>query len=99
MQTNLTARFVPTGYLAHVQLTGDANTYPTGGFPITLGMFGFVDSIADLIATVSGGAFTVEWVPSTSSLRVLTDPGTGLAEVGNGGSTSGLQVDMYAFGE
>lgn len=99
MQTTLAARFVPTGYLSHVQLQGDANTYQTGGFPLTPAMFQFVDSIADLWAVVSAGAFVVEWVPSTSSLRVLTDPGTGLAEVGNGGSTAGLQVDMYAFGE
>lgn len=99
MQAMLTARFVPTGYLAHVQLQGDSNTYVTGGFPITLAMFGFVDSIQDLIAVVSAGAFVVEWVPGTSSLRVLNDPGTGLAEIANNGSTSGLQVDMYAFGE
>ena len=99
MQTAPLARFVPTGYFAHTQLTGDANTYATGGFPITLAMFQFVNVIQDLIAVVSAGAFVVEWVPSTSSLRVLTDPGTGLAEVSNGGSTAGLQVEMYAFGE
>lgn len=98
MQTVALARFVPTGYLSHTQLTGDSNTYTTGGFAINPAMFQFVDSIDDLIAVVSAGAFVVEWVPSTSSLKVLNDPGTGLAEVANGGSTSGLQVDMYAFG-
>jgi hypothetical protein len=92
------ARFVPTGYLSHVQLAGDANTYTTGGFAFALPDFGFVDSIDEVIAVVSQGAFVVEWVPSTSSLRVQTDPGTGLAEVANGGSTAGLQVDLYAFG-
>jgi hypothetical protein len=91
-------KFVPTGYLSHIQLVGDANTYTTGGFPLGPASFGFVDSYDDVWAVVSQGAFVVEWIPSTNSLRVQTDPGTGLAEVANNGSTSGLQVDLYAFG-
>lgn len=98
MTKTLAARFVPDGYLAHVQLQGDANTYATGGFPFLPSDFQFSDSIDDAWAVVSGGAFVVEWVPSTQSLRVETDPGTGLAEVANGGSTAGLQVDIFAFG-
>ena len=98
MQASLLSRFVPTGYLAHLQLAGDSNTYTTGGFVLGVAAFSFVDSIDEVIAVVQQGAFTVEWVPSTLALRVQTDPGTGLAEVGNGGSTAGLVVDLYAFG-
>lgn len=98
MQITPISKFVPTGYLSHVQLNGDANTYPTGGFPLSPATFGFVDSYDEVLAVVSQGAFIVEWVPSTNSLRVQTDPGTGLAEVANGGTTAGLQVDLYAFG-
>lgn len=92
------SRFVPTGYRSHIQLNGDANTYTTGGFAVSPADFGFVDSYDEVIAVVSQGNFVVEWIPSTNSLRVQNDPGTGLAEVANGGSTAALQVDLYAFG-
>ncbi len=98
MVTTPVSRFVPTGYLSHVTLTGDANSYVTGGWVLTPATFGFVDSIDEVIAVVSGGAYVVQWIPATSALKVQTDPGTGLAEVGNGGSTAGLQVELYAFG-
>lgn len=98
MQITQLARFAPTGYLSHIQVAGDANTYATGGFVLSPASFGFVDSYDDVWAVVSGGAYMVEWVGGTNSLKVLTDPGSGLAEVGNGGSTAGLQVDLYAFG-
>jgi hypothetical protein len=98
MQLNTLSRFVPTGYLAHIQLTGDANTYTTGGFLVGLAPFQFVDSIDDCILVEQSGLYAVEWVPATNALRVLVDPGTGLAEVANGGSTAGLVVDIYAFG-
>ena len=91
-------KFVPVGYLSHIQLAGDSNTYQTGGFQLSPQSFGFADSYDDVWAIVSGGAYVVEWVPTTNSLRVLTDPGSGLAEVANAGSTAGLQVDLFAFG-
>lgn len=94
----LVSRFVPTGYLSHVQLQGDANSYTTGGVQFGLGDFNFVDSIDEVIAVVQAGAFVCEWIPANMALRVETDPGTGLAEVANGGSTAGLVVDLFAFG-
>jgi len=98
MQKTLIQRFVPSDYLSHVQLTGDANSYTSGGFPFALSDFQLTDSIDDMLIIVQSGPYTAEWVPSTLSLRIETDPGTGLAEVGNGGSTAGLIVDLYAFG-
>jgi hypothetical protein len=98
LQKSLISRFVPSDYLAHVQLTGDANSYTTGGFQFGLPDFQLSDSLDDLICIEQSGLYVVEWNPATLQLKVLTDPGTGLAEVANNGSTAGLIVDLFAFG-
>ena len=98
MQKSLVSRFVPSDYLSHVQLTGDSNSYTTGGFQFGLSDFQLQDSIDDMIVIEQSGLFVVEWIPSTLQLKVLQDPGTGLAEIANNGSTAGLIVDLYAFG-
>ena len=97
-QKNLLSRFVPTGYLSHVQLTGDANSYTTNGFTFSLADFGFVDSFDEIIAIERSGLYTIDVDIANMLLKVLVDPGTGLAEVANGGSTAGLVVDLWAFG-
>ncbi len=105
MQTALIQKFVPgASYMSHVQLTGDANTYPTGGFALTPSMFNFVDSI-DFVLPFSqapnSGELEPEWVPPTiagtgGNLRLIVSS-TG-SELGNGGNSSGAIFDLYAFG-
>lgn len=98
MQKSLISRFVPSDYLAHVQLTGDSNSYTTGGFQMLLSDFSLQESIDDMVVIEQSGLYVVEWNPGSLLLKVLQDPGSGLAEIANNGSTTGLIVDLFAFG-
>lgn len=98
-------RSVPgASYISQLTITGDSNSYVTGGIVLAPSDFGFQDSIDFVIpvarATTSA-ALWPQWVPNAvpalgGALRLITSS-TG-AELGNGSSSASQVFDLYAFG-
>lgn len=74
-----------------VSLTfGAADTYVTGGIPLTSATFGFPTKIVNVHPAISQtGGYLFTWVPSTSSLICFSAPGTQLAS-----ASAALQSDV-----
>lgn len=92
------------GYWSHITLTGDANSYVTGGVPLTPAIFGFANSIDFVLPFAqapAAAAVDPQWIPPAvvgtgGNLRLVVSS-TG-AEVANAGSTAGVIIDLYAYG-
>lgn len=88
---------VSSDYITTTTMTCDAN-YPTGGYPVTPGMFGDGVTIDDIVPIAQSNQFAAEYVSATQSIKILQDPGTGLAEVVGTTDLHTLLVQLLVFG-
>lgn len=88
-------------------LTGDAASYPTGGWPLVPADFGFNvirEVIACVTASVAGAAFEPAVIPtlnsdgSIASLNVALVVGTTGVQLANAGSTTGVVIQLIVEG-
>ena len=97
LAVNSSNRAMAEDYIGTALVQCDAN-YPVGGYPMTPQLLGLNDAIDDVVPIAQSATYVAEWVASTQSLKILQDPGTGIAEVGGGTNLSTLIVQLVFFG-
>jgi hypothetical protein len=104
----LRGRAVPgAATLQSLDLTGDAASYPTGGWQLLPADFQFSvlrRIVAAFFTTVAGAAFEVAVIPTynadttLASVNVALVVGTTGAQLANAGSTAGVGLTVVAEG-
>lgn len=91
-----------------LNLTGDAASYPTGGWPLVAADFGFNvirEIIACVTTSIAGAAFEPAVVPTfaadgvtITSLNVALVVGTTGVQLANAGSSAGVTIQLIVEG-